>query len=106
MKAFAALADPTRARIVEAIADEDLTVTQIVAMFPMTQPAISRHLRILREAGLVVARAEGTKRRYRLDPRPLREIDDWLQRYRRLWARRLDNLERHMDMDTESEKRP
>jgi DNA-binding transcriptional ArsR family regulator len=102
MRAFAALADPTRARIVDALAARERTVNEIVELFPISQPSISRHLRILREAGLVSVEASGRLRRYRLDPRPLREIDAWLARYRALWAGRLDALEAHMDAEEES----
>jgi len=99
-QAFAALADPTRARIVDALGEQERTVNEIVSLFAITQPSISRHLRILREAGLVTVRPDGQRRVYGLDPRPLREIDQWLDRYRRLWARRLDALERHMDEES------
>jgi DNA-binding transcriptional ArsR family regulator len=94
---LSALADPTRARIVEALAERGHTVNEIVALCSLTQPAISRHLRVLREAGLVSVHPDGQRRVYRLDPRPLRELDRWLDRYRSLWAGRLDDLERHLD---------
>jgi DNA-binding transcriptional ArsR family regulator len=97
MNAFGALADPTREQIVEALAEGGRTVNEIVAMFSLTQPAISRHLRVLREAGLVSVHPDGQRRIYELDPEPLREIDHWLSRYRRFWAKKLDALERHMD---------
>ena len=99
MQAFGALADPTRARIVDSLAAGPRTVNEIVKLFSITQPSISRHLRILREAGLVSVHPEGRQRLYRLDPRPLREIDRWLDRYRQFWADRLDALERHMDQE-------
>ena len=101
MHAFAALADPTRTEIVDALAVRARTVNEIVAMFRVTQPAISRHLKVLREAGLVTVRPEGKTRVYQLDPRPLQEIDAWLGRYRRFWAARMDALERHMDEEPE-----
>jgi DNA-binding transcriptional ArsR family regulator len=97
MNAFAALADPTRAQIVDTLAAGERTAGELGALFPLSQPAISQHLRVLREAGLVVARREAQRRIYRLDARPLRDIDRWLDRYRRFWASRLDNLERHLD---------
>ena len=100
MNAFAALADPTRARIVEALAERGRTVNEIVGLCSLTQPSISRHLRVLREAGLVSVHPRGQRRIYRLDPRPLREIDHWLDRYRRFWAGKLDDLERHMDEES------
>ena len=102
MRAFAALADPTRARIVDALAVRERTVNEIVELFPISQPSISRHLRILREAGLVSVEPSGRLRRYRLDPRPLREIDAWLARYRALWTERLGALEAHMDEEEET----
>ena len=97
MQAFAALADPTRARIVDALADGGRSVNQIVGLFSISQPSISRHLKVLREAGLVSVHPIGRQREYRLDPTPLREIDEWLERYRRFWAGRLDALEHHLD---------
>ena len=100
MNAFAALAEPTRAGIIEALADSAQTVNQIVSRFSLSQPSISRHLRVLREAGLVSVHRDGQRRVYRLDPAPLREIDAWLERYRRFWTGRLDDLERLMDEET------
>src|SRR5262245_17563367 len=93
----AALADPTRMRIVEALADRALSVNDVVAMFTVSQPTISRHLRVLREAGLVSVEPRGSSRFYRLEPAPLREIDRWLDRYRRFWSQKLDALDAHMD---------
>src|SRR5215468_6276787 len=101
MKAFAALADPTRAEIVARLAQRERSVNEIVELFHISQPSISKHLRILREAGLVSVEASGRVRRYRLEVGPLREIDAWLERYRRLWAERLDALEAHMDEEDE-----
>jgi DNA-binding transcriptional ArsR family regulator len=95
---FAALADPTRMRIVEALAEHELSVNEVVAMFTVSQPTISRHLRVLRDAGLVSVEPRGSTRLYRLEPAPLREIDRWLNRYRHFWSHKLDALERHMDL--------
>ena len=78
------------------------TANEIVDLFPITQPSISRHLRVLREAGLVAVQPSGRQRVYRLDPGPLREIDRWLDRYRRFWTNRLDALEQHMDWEESS----
>jgi DNA-binding transcriptional ArsR family regulator len=97
MRAFGALADPTRAEIVARLAQRERTVNELVELFPISQPAVSKHLRILREAGLVSVEASGRKRVYRLETEPLEEIDRWLDRYRALWAKRLNALERHMD---------
>jgi DNA-binding transcriptional ArsR family regulator len=101
MHAFAALADPTREGILNALAVRPRTVNEVVALFPITQPAISRHLKVLREAGLVTVVPTGKTRVYHLDPAPLREIDRWLDRYRRFWADRLDALESFMDEEPE-----
>ena len=102
MNAFAALADPTRAHIVDALAEGERSVNEIVALFALTQPSISRHLRVLREAGLVSVHPSGQRRVYRLDPRPLHEIDRWLERHRAFWARKLENLGRHMEEGEET----
>ena len=93
MEAFAALADPTRRRIVELLADREHDVAELNAHFPISQPAVSRHLRVLREHGLVRSRPEAQRRVYSLDPTPLAELDHWLARYRSFWAQRLDALE-------------
>ena len=93
MEALAALADPTRRQIVALLAHGERAAGDVAGSFPVSRPAISRHLRVLREAGLVRARTEGKRRLYALDPRPLREIDEWLEPYRDLWAQRLDALD-------------
>jgi DNA-binding transcriptional ArsR family regulator len=91
--ALAALADPTRRRLVALFARGEVAAGELAERFPVSRPAISRHLRVLREAGLVRSRTEGKRRLYALDPRPLRELDDWLEPYRDLWAQRLDALD-------------
>ena len=93
MEAFAALADPTRRRIVELLADGEHDVAELNAHFPISQPAVSRHLRVLREHGLVRSRPQAQRRVYSLDPTPLAELDHWLARYRSFWSQRLDALE-------------
>lgn len=93
MEALQALADPIRRELVGLLAAGERTAGELAAPFPVSRPAISRHLRVLREAGLVRVRADWRERRYSLDPRPLREIDDWLEPYRDLWAQRLDALD-------------
>ena len=75
------------------LAAGELAAGELAAGFPVSRPAISRHLRVLREAGLVRARTVGKRRLYALDPQPLRELDDWLEPYRDLWAQRLDALD-------------
>jgi DNA-binding transcriptional ArsR family regulator len=93
VEALAALADPTRREIVALLAGGEQAAGQLAERFPVSRPAISRHLRVLREAGLVRVRVEGQRRVYTLDPRPLSELDAWLTPYRRLWAQRLDALD-------------
>ena len=93
MRAIEALADPTRRRIVELLAEGDRTAGDLAAHFDTSRPGVSRHLRVLREHGLVRAREAGRTRVYSLDPTPLAELDDWLARYRRFWTNRLDALE-------------
>jgi DNA-binding transcriptional ArsR family regulator len=95
-----ALADPVRRAILERLADGEVGAGEIAADFPVSRPAISRHLRILREAGLVTSRVAGQHRIYRLDRRPLAELDTWLQRFRPFEsagpASRLDALDTEM----------
>jgi DNA-binding transcriptional ArsR family regulator len=96
VNALTALADPTRRRIVELLAAEpqtELSAGELAAHFDTTRPGVSRHLRVLRELGVVSARGEGTRRLYSLRPEPLAELDDWLARYRGFWTNRLDALD-------------
>src|SRR3954449_11458109 len=93
VQALAAIADPTRRELLALLAGGEIPAGELADRFPVSRPAISRHLRVLREAGLVRARTDGRRRLYALDPRPLRELDDWLEPYRDLWARRLDALD-------------
>ena len=93
MTAFEALADPTRRRIVELLADGERSAGELAAEFPTSRPGVSRHLRVLREEGLVRAREEGRRRVYSLDPGPLAELDAWLARYRSYWTNALAALD-------------
>jgi DNA-binding transcriptional ArsR family regulator len=93
VQAFAALADPTRRRIVELLAERDRDAGELAAAFPVSRPAVSRHLRLLRESGLVTVRSQAQRRVFSLDPRPLDELASWLDRYRSFWSQRLDALE-------------
>jgi DNA-binding transcriptional ArsR family regulator len=90
--ALRALADPSRRSIVARLARGPVTAGELAAMFPIARPGVSRHLRVLREAGLVEVRAEAQRRVYSLRPDPLAEIDAWLGAYRALWEQRLDAL--------------
>lgn len=93
MNALAALADPTRRRIVELLAEGELTAGALAAEFATSRPGISRHLRVLREHGLVKVRERGRERVYALEPAPLAELDEWIGRYRAFWTNRLDALD-------------
>ena len=93
MEALTALADPIRREIVALLAGGEVSAGELARRFPVSRPAISRHLRVLREAGLVTARSDGKRRLYALDPAPLRDLDVWLEPYRDLWAQRLDALD-------------
>ncbi len=92
-----ALADESRRTMLEALADGEATAGELVALLPIARPGVSRHLRVLREAGLVEVRQEAQRRIYRLRPQPLAEADAWLDRYRALWEQRLDALHTEVD---------
>lgn len=94
---FAVLAEPTRRRILDLLLDEPRSVGELVNELGLTQPGASKHLKILRDAGLVTVRRDAQRRWYELRPEPLAEVDKWLKPYRRLWSGHLDALERHLD---------
>jgi DNA-binding transcriptional ArsR family regulator len=93
VQALGALADPIRRHIVELLAERERDAGEIASHFDVSRPAVSRHLRVLREHGLVQARSEAQRRIYSLDPAPLAEVDAWLEQYRGFWANRLDALD-------------
>lgn len=93
---FAALADPTRRAILARLASGEATVTELAAPFAISLPAISRHLKVLERAGLIARGREAQWRPCRLRAAPLREVSDWVGRYRRLWERRLDRLDDYL----------
>ncbi len=93
---FEAIADPTRRRIVELVSTRELPAGDIAGAFAISRPAISRHLRVLREAGVLAARGDGQRRLYRLEPKALDELDAWIDRTRRFWAEHLDELDEHL----------
>jgi DNA-binding transcriptional ArsR family regulator len=94
---FEVLAEPNRRAILDVLRSDERAVSELVNVLGLSQPAVSKHLRTLREAGLVAVRSESQRRLYRLRPEPLRELDGWLAPYRRLWEQRLDALEHHLD---------
>lgn len=95
--AFEVLAEPTRREILDLVRERERSVGELVQRIAISQPGVSKHLRVLRDAGLVDVRVDAQRRLYRVRPEPLAEIDAWLRPYRRLWADRLDALESHLD---------
>jgi DNA-binding transcriptional ArsR family regulator len=106
VEALAAIADPTRRQLLALLRGGELPAGELAGRFALSRPAVSRHLRVLREAGLVSSRVEGRRRLYALDPRPLRELDDWLEPYRDLWAQRLDALDTEIARGRRPRARP
>lgn len=94
--AIEVLAEPSRRRILDLLRDGERPVGELVSLTALTQPSVSKHLRVLREAGLVDVRADAQRRLYRVRAEPLAELDRWLEPYRALWTKRLDDLERHL----------
>jgi DNA-binding transcriptional ArsR family regulator len=94
---FEALAQPTRREILDLLREGERSVGELVGRIQLSQPGVSKHLRVLREAGLVRVRVDAQRRLYGIRPEPLSEIDAWLEPYRHLRADRLDALEQHLD---------
>jgi len=94
---FEILAEPTRRHILDLLRERERSVGELVDALALSQPGVSKHLRVLREAGLVVVRQDAQRRVYAVNAAPLAEVAVWLEPYRRLWASRLDALERHLD---------
>jgi DNA-binding transcriptional ArsR family regulator len=106
---FEVVAEPTRRRILDLLRERSRPVGELVGLSGLSQPLVSKHLRVLREAGLVRVRQDAQRRWYELRPEPLAELDAWLEPYRRLWAGRFDDLERHLDAmpdDPDHEEEP
>jgi len=100
---FEVVAEPTRRRILDLLREGSRPVGELVELFGLSQPLVSKHLRVLRDAGLVRVRQDAQRRWYELRPEPLAELDAWLAPYRRLWAGSLDALEHHLDAMPEEE---
>jgi DNA-binding transcriptional ArsR family regulator len=94
---FEVLAEPNRRRILDLLREQERPVGDLVEALAVSQPAVSKHLRVLRDAGFVEVRPDAQRRLYRVRPEPLHAVDTWLEPYRALWASRLDALERHLD---------
>ncbi|HET6411506.1 MAG TPA: metalloregulator ArsR/SmtB family transcription factor [Anaeromyxobacter sp.] len=103
--AFAIIAEPTRRGILSLLASSELSVGEIERRLQLAQPSVSKHLRVLREAGFVESRVDAQRRRYRIRPEPLMEVDAWLAPFRRFWTRHIDALERHLDRMDEAPTR-
>ena len=95
--AFEIIAEPNRRAILSLLVSSEQSVGEIERTLRMTQPTVSKHLRVLREAGFVEATVDAQRRVYRIRPEPLHEVDEWLAPFRRLWSTHLDALERHLD---------
>ncbi len=95
---FEVLAEESRRRILDLLVEEERPVGELVDLLDLRQPAVSKHLKVLREAGLVESRIDAQRRIYRVSPEPLREVDEWLAPYRRQWAAHLNALERHLQI--------
>ena len=94
---FAIVAEPNRRAILSLLLSSERSVGEIERELGLSQPAVSKHLRVLREAGFVESRIEGQRRLYRLRPQPLMELDEWLVPFRRFWSKHVDALEQHLD---------
>ena len=103
---FAIVAEPNRRAILSLLASSERSVGELERRLGMPQTSVSKHLRVLREAGLVEPRVEAQRRVYRLNPGPLQEIDVWLEQFRRFWSKHVDALERHLDKMGKSDKAP
>jgi DNA-binding transcriptional ArsR family regulator len=101
MTAYAALAEPHRREILDLLRGGERTVGDLVERLQLSQPGVSKHLKVLREARLVASRTHGRHRVYALQPQPLAEVDAWLEPYRDFWSERLDALERHLEENPE-----
>ena len=97
MQVFEVLAEPHRRRILDLLREEERPVGELVEQLALSQPAVSKHLRVLREAGMVDVRVDAQRRLYRLRLQPFQALGEWLEPYRQLWEARLDALERHLE---------
>jgi DNA-binding transcriptional ArsR family regulator len=95
--AFTIIAEPSRRAILSLLASSEQSVGDIEEQLQLSQPSVSKHLRVLREAGFVESRVDAQRRLYRLRPEPLMEVDAWLTQFRRFWSAQVDALERHLD---------
>lgn len=102
---FEALAEPSRRQLLDAVRDVELSVSDLVGVVGLSQPGVSRHLRILREAGLVTVRTDAQRRLYRAQPQALVGLDHWLEPYRHYWSAQLDALGEHLDATSKTKEK-
>jgi len=103
---FAIIAEPNRRAILGLLASSERSVGEMERQLRMPQTSVSKHLRVLREAGFVEPRVDAQRRVYRLNPKPLQEVDAWLEQFRRFWSKHVDALERHLDKMDKMDKVP
>ena len=103
--AFAALAEPNRRAILNVLSISERSVSELIEELGLPQPSVSKHLKVLRDGGFVESRVEAQRRVYRLNPKPLQEVDQWLGPFRRFWSKHVDALEAHLDKLETIEKR-
>jgi DNA-binding transcriptional ArsR family regulator len=94
---FAVLAEPSRRAILSMLSSSERSVGELMDELGLPQPSVSKHLKVLREGGFVESRVEAQRRVYRLNPKPLQEVDEWLAPFRRFWSKHVDALEQHLD---------
>ena len=102
--AFAVLAEPNRRAILSVLSSSERSVNELMLELRMPQPSVSKHLKVLKNGGFVESRVEAQRRVYRLNPKPLQEVDAWLEPFRRFWSTHVDALEKHLDRMEEQEK--
>ncbi len=105
MEPFEIIAEPNRRAILSLLVASEQSVGEIERQLRMSQPAVSKHLRVLRDAGFVESTVDAQRRLYRLKPKPLQQVDDWLTQFRRFWSAHVDALERHLDRMDEAKNR-
>lgn len=102
---FRAIADPTRREMLELLRERERTVQELAAPFAMSQPAVSQHLAVLRDSGLVSSRRDGRNRVYRIEPERLKAVDDWVEHYRHFWTEKLWALGEFLDSEAEPKEK-
>lgn len=106
MEVFEIIAEPSRRAILSLLALSEQSVGEIERRLGMPQPAVSKHLRVLRDAGFVESTVDAQRRLYRLKPDPLKQVDAWLEQFRQFWSRHVDALERHLDRVAQRKTQP